>query len=144
MIRRALYFSDKIKELDLLKQLFTAIYTTSIVKNEFGKEFPSWINIVDPIVTISSDIILNRGELSVISLAVEMNDIAAVILDDLKARRYASRLGLKVIGTLGFIVECKLSAVIPSVKPIFTKIRNTNFRFTESLEHQLLKLAGEE
>lgn len=37
---------DRIKELNLLKELFQQIVITRGVKEEFGKELPEWIQIV--------------------------------------------------------------------------------------------------
>lgn len=45
--------------------------------------------------------------------------------------------------TIGVIVDAKLAGIIPSIKPILSKIKSTNFRITEQLELLILKLAGE-
>jgi hypothetical protein len=63
-------------------------------------------------------------------LAIELDD-GLLIIDDLKGRKFAHQLGLTIIGTIGVIVDAKLSGIIPSVIPILSKIKSTNFRITE-------------
>jgi predicted nucleic acid-binding protein len=75
-------------------------------------------------------------------LAIELDD-CLLIIDDLKGRKFASQLGLTIIGTIGVIVDAKLAGIIPSVKPILSKIKSTNFRITEQLELLIIKRAGE-
>jgi len=66
-----------------------------------------------------------------------------LVLDDNKARKAATRLGIAYIGTLGLLVEAKEAGLIKLVKPILVQIKMTNFRIAENLERQILKLAGE-
>jgi predicted nucleic acid-binding protein len=131
---------DNIGELELLKNIFGTIITTTDIANEFGNPLPNWIQIVNPQNTNQQKIIeatVDKGEASAIALALEFND-SLLIIDDLKGRKFAINIGLKVTGTLGIIVEAKLSGHITSIKPILTKIKSTNFRITESLEKLLL------
>lgn len=44
-------------------------------------------------------------------------------IEILKGRKFAHQLGLTITGTLGAIVNAKLAGIIPSVKPIITKIK---------------------
>lgn len=85
---------------------------------------------------------IDKGESSAIALALETPD-CTVILDDYKARKIADQLGLNITGTIGVIVKAKLKGVIPSIKPILTKIRTTDFRLTMELELLAMKEAGE-
>ena len=66
-----------------------------------------------------------------------------LIIDDLKGRKFASQIGLTIIGTIGVIVDAKLAGIIPFVKPILAKIKSTNFRITEQLETIILRKSGE-
>jgi predicted nucleic acid-binding protein len=68
---------------------------------------------------------------------------AILIVDDLKARSFASELGVNYSGTLGLILRAKQEGVIPSLKPILSQIRETNFRISESLLSAILHLANE-
>jgi predicted nucleic acid-binding protein len=44
---------------------------------------------------------------------------------------------------LGILVEAKIAGIIPAVRPLLLKIRETNFRISTKLELMVLKLAGE-
>lgn len=68
---------------------------------------------------------------------------STIILDDNKARKVATKLGLKITGTIGVIVKAKIKGIIPSIKPLLNKIKQTNFRLSEGIEQQALKQAGE-
>ena len=57
---------------------------------------------------------LGAGESSVISLALTLSE-ATVVLDDLAARRCATALGLKVVGTLGLLLMAKKAGCIEEV-----------------------------
>ncbi|MCF8450371.1 MAG: DUF3368 domain-containing protein [Taibaiella sp.] len=86
---------------------------------------------------------LDIGEASAIALAIELRDCLLVI-DDLKGRKIAHHLGISITGTLGVLIEAKQAGVIPSVKEVLLKIKQSNFRITPHLEILLLKKAGEE
>jgi len=75
-------------------------------------------------------------------LAIEFED-CLLIIDDLKGRRFATGIGLKITGTLGVIIEAKLAGYILSIKPILNKIKATNFRLTEAIENTILLKCGE-
>jgi predicted nucleic acid-binding protein len=52
-------------------------------------------------------------------------------------------LGLHVTGTIGIIVRAKLNGIIPSIRPLLEKIRQTNFRLSVEIETVALKAAQE-
>ncbi len=136
---------DKIGELSILNKLFGNITTTSEVAEEFGQPLPPWFEIKEPSDKNYQAIIeasVDKGEASAIALAIELDD-CLLIIDDLKGRKFAHQLGLTIIGTIGVILDAKLAGIIPSVKPILSKIKSTNFRITEQLELLILKRAGE-
>jgi predicted nucleic acid-binding protein len=136
---------DKIEALYLLQKLYWTITITPEIYEEFGREIPGWIEVR----SVSNkkyqkilEAILDRGEASAVALAVE-NDDSLLIIDDLKGRKYAEFLGLKIIGTLGVLVDAKLSGVITSIKPFLAKVQSTNFRITNDLEKIVLRKSGE-
>jgi predicted nucleic acid-binding protein len=141
-----LILMDKIQELDLLKSLFGQVLTTPVVAEEFGGVLPDWIQVKEPqdkknqLVLETS---LDRGEASAIALAMEQ-DNCLLIIDEMKGRKLARQLGLIITGTLGVIVEAKLSGHIPSVRPLLDKINQTNFRLSEGLRNAILERAGEQ
>ena len=85
---------------------------------------------------------IGKGEASSIALALKMEK-ATLILDDIKARKVADKLGLLYTGTLGVIVKSKITGIIDSVQPIIAKIKNTNFRFSDRLIEEAFREAGE-
>ena len=136
---------EKIDELILLNKIFGEIYITYAIANEFQNVLPSWITILEPNNKVYQKILeasLDKGEASAIALAVEHNE-CLLIIDDVKGRRFAEKLGIKITGTIGIIIEAKLSGIIDSVKPILEKIKKTDFRISSELEKILLLKSGE-
>ena len=86
--------------------------------------------------------ILDRGEASSIAKAIDIN-ADLIIIDELKARKVAKELGLKVTGTLGLFIMAKNKKLISSIKPLIEKIKKTNFRISERLVSEALRLANE-
>jgi predicted nucleic acid-binding protein len=66
-----------------------------------------------------------------------------VIIADYKARKTAEKLGIHFTGTIGVIVKAKLQGVIPSIKPILEKMKQTNFRISPDIEILAYKEANE-
>ena len=136
---------SKIGELEILKTVYGQIITTSEIAEEYGEKLPDWIEIRSVSDQYRSKILemqLDKGEASAIALAIEIPD-GTLILDDHKARRVAEHLGLAYTGTIGVIIKAKLNGHISSIKPIFNKIKETNFRISEDIELQAYKEARE-
>lgn len=136
---------SNIGEFDLLQKLFGEIITTSIIQEEFGEILPSWVkiqNVSDKLKMQILELQIDRGESSAIALALEIPG-SVLILDDYKARKVAENLGLNFTGTIGIIIKAKLENIIPSVKPLLDKIKQTNFRISAEIELQAYKEAGE-
>jgi predicted nucleic acid-binding protein len=136
---------SKIDELNLLNRISDKVFVTTTIQNEYGKELPSWINIKEPNDSHYQKILemdLDKGEASAIALSLEM-DNSIIIIDDLKGRNVAERLNLRYSGTFGLILKAKQIGIIQSVKPILTKVKETNFRFSEKLFKLILEQAGE-
>lgn len=136
---------SKIGELNLLKEVYGNISTTSDIAAEFGEELPYWIEIQQVKDLHKQQLLemqIDKGESSAIALALE-TESSFVILDDHKARQIAERLGINYAGTIGIIIKAKISGIIPSIKPILEKIKQTNFRISTELEIIALQEAGE-
>lgn len=86
---------------------------------------------------------IDKGEASAIALAKESDD-PLLILDDRKARKVADKLKLKITGTLGVIHKAKQMGVIKMVKPFLDKMLFTDFRISDSIIKEMLKLNNEE
>ena len=134
-----------IGELDLLHRTFGEIITTKEVLQEFGEELPDWIIVKSATDKYRQRILetqVDRGEASAIALALEFPE-SMIILDDYKARKIAAQLGLTYTGTIGVIIKAKLKEIIPSIKPLLEKIKQTDFRLSDELELLALKEAKE-
>jgi predicted nucleic acid-binding protein len=66
-----------------------------------------------------------------------------LLLDDLKARKLAARLKLKVTGTLGIISKAKQLLIIEQVKPLIDKLLATDFRLSDDIVEEFMKLNNE-
>ena len=135
----------KIEELELLKKVYPAVYTTPEVASEFKYGLPDWVIIQEVkdknrVSTLQID--LDRGEASAIALAYELPD-SIVILDDWGARKVATRLHIAFTGTFGVIIKAKQNGIIPSVIAILNKVRLTNFRISEDVLNEIIREAGE-
>lgn len=134
-----------IGNLDLLQKVYGQIFTTPEVASEYGESLPDWV-IIEQAVNIQMqqllELQLDKGESSAIALALGTPE-CTVILDDIKARKIAERLGLEITGTIGVIIKAKLNGIIPSIKPLIEKIKTTNFRLTSDIEIQALVAAKE-
>ena len=134
-----------IGELHLLQKLYSKIITTIEIATEFGEPLPEWVEILSVKSKDTQRLLemqIDKGESSAIALALEISD-SLLILDDIKARKIASQLGLSITGTLGIIIKAKLEGIIPSVIPILNKIKQTDFRLSNEVELQVLKAAME-
>ncbi len=132
-------------ELELLHNLYGQVITTLEIATEYGEPLPEWVeiaNVTDKSKQQLLELQIDKGESSAIALALEIPD-CTIILDDYKARKIASQLGMTYTGTIGVIVKAKLQGIIPSIKPIITKIKQTDFRLSTEIEHQALKQANE-
>jgi len=134
-----------IDELDLLHKVYGQIITTIDIATEFGETLPEWVeiqNVNDKYRQQLLEMQIDKGESSAIALALETPD-CTVILDDNKARKVAERLGINVTGTIGVIIKAKLRGIIPSIKPLLEKIKQTDFRLSSEIELLALKEAQE-
>jgi len=75
-------------------------------------------------------------------LALEHQD-CVVSIDDLRARKVAKALNLQLTGTLGIIHKAKKAGLISSTKVTLQKLKEVDFRISEKIEKELLRLSGE-
>ena len=128
-----------------MKRLYGQITTTLDIAAEYGEQLPEWVEIMNATDKFKQQLLelqLDKGESSAIALALEIPD-SIIILDDSKARKIANQLGLTYTGTIGVIVKAKLRGLIPGIKPILAKIKQTDFRLSIEIELQALIQANE-
>jgi uncharacterized protein len=85
---------------------------------------------------------LSRGESEAILLAKELG--VHLLVDDLEARKEASRLGISYFGSLRIIKEAKDRGLISKAKPILDELIASSTYLDESLYQQFLREMGEE
>ena len=85
---------------------------------------------------------LDLGEAQVIVLAKEIC-ADRVVMDDLDARRFARRIGLDLIGTMGLLLAARLRGEISTVRTEIERLESFGFRVSPSLVKAILEQAGE-
>jgi len=132
---------DNIGMLDVLKELYGKVFITEEVSKEFGKTVPNWIEVRkvsdNKYLKLMKNFV-DLGEASTIALAVETDDIV-IILDDLKARKLAQKLNLKITGTIGVLIKARKRNIITSTQEVLNKLRNEGFRISDEIEKEFLK-----
>ncbi len=106
----------------------------------------TWIQVVatPPLPDALPRFRLDRGESSVIAVALLLSgQDTEVVLDDLAAHRSAAALGLRVRGTLSFLLIAKAEGRIPLVRPLIDELRLGGMRLSAELVRRVLDLAGE-
>lgn len=136
---------QKIGEFNLLKEVYGGLITTPEIAEEFGEKLPHWIKIQSASDRKYQKFLctqVDNGEASAIALATDFTDVL-LLLDDLKARKLASQLNLKITGTLGIIHKAKQMGIIDKVKPLINKLMLTDFRVANNIIEEILKLNNE-
>ena len=140
----------------LLQQLFQRVLIPSRVASEFnrlagaqprftGLVLPEWIDILpdpslpDQIVQAS----LDAGESAAIALC--LNERAdALLIDESLGRRLAEKLGLRVVGILGVLVQSRQRGLVPEVRAILDQLeKEAGFWVSPHLRAKVLQAVGE-
>jgi len=86
---------------------------------------------------------LHAGESAAIALALQIAD-SVLIIDEADGRKAATRLGLKVVGTVGILLWTKEQQIIERVEPYLLALRTkAHFWLSDNLYNHALVLAGE-
>jgi predicted nucleic acid-binding protein len=137
---------SKIDKIELLQQVYDTVFTTPEILNEFGMKLPKWIKIESVKDKKYQELLetqVDLGEASAIALASEKQN-TLLLLDDLKARKLATKLKLNFTGTLGVIHKAKQMGKIKKIKPILEDLLKTDFRISQNIIDEILRLNNEE
>jgi uncharacterized protein len=135
---------DRIGALDLLRRVFDEVLVPPAVVHEVGTP-PKWLTIRAVANAVWEQALgynLGPGESAAIGLAAE-HPAAEIVLDDRKARRFAERIGLRIVGTPGIIIRAKRAGAVPAVLPILLDLRSHGFHMSDDIFTRCLILAGE-
>ncbi len=93
---------------------------------EYEEILPEWIKPANNFDTIKLlNIHLHAGEASAIALCMKLDD-SLLIINERKERKFTQDLGIKVIGSLGILIQAKKQAFI-------TKLGSLDFRISDTL-----------
>lgn len=85
---------------------------------------------------------LDAGEAAAIALANERG-ADLLLMDEVEGRQVAAYHGLRVVGTLGILIEAKRIGLIDTVAPLVDQLERAHFRISPALRQHVLRIAGE-
>ncbi len=147
-----------IGHLHLLQQLYNRIFIPTAVYQELTVDPPvpgtievrtfQWLEVCSVsdrtlVEQLQNTAQLDPGESEAIALALEIN-ADLLLIDERRGRTEANRLGIRITGLLGVLVEAKQRSLIPTVRPLMDDlIATSEFRVSQALYNQILALVGE-
>jgi uncharacterized protein len=148
-----------IQHLQLLPQLHNQVIIPEAVYRELTDIDPpvpgsvevqaaTWIEIRqvvnrNTVERLQQQVRLDLGESEAIALALELS-ADLLLIDERRGRAEANRLGLRITGILGILVEAKHQHLILAVKPLMDAlIATSEFRISSALYNQILDIVGE-
>jgi predicted nucleic acid-binding protein len=148
-----------IHNLQLLLQLYSQVMIPEAVYRELADIDPpvpgtlevqraSWLEVREivnreVVERLQDEVRLDSGESEVIALALELN-ADLLLIDERRGRAKADRLGVRITGLLGILVEAKQKNLIVAVKPLIDElIAKSEFRVSSALYSQILNVVDE-
>jgi uncharacterized protein len=148
-----------IDHLQLLPQLYNQVTVPVAVYRELADIDPpvpgtlevqtvSWLEVKqvinrEVVERLRDEVRLDPGESEAIALALEL-DADLLLIDERRGRAEADRLGVKITGLLGILVEAKRKNLIATVQPLMDAlIATSEFRVSSALYNQILDIVDE-
>jgi predicted nucleic acid-binding protein len=137
-----------IESVEILPRLFGSVYAPEAVIRElkqpgspevvrvWAATLPEWLLVREPTQQESSRG-LDAGESAAIALSHELS-ADALLIDDRDGRQAARDSGLRIIGTLG-VLNGAAGLGLVDLPLAILRLKNTNFRMTESIVQELLR-----
>ncbi len=86
---------------------------------------------------------MDIGEAASIVISLQLH-ADLLLMDERKGRRFATDMGIRVTGLLGIFIQAKERGLVENVGQQITELVNqTNFRVSDRLIEEVLRLAGE-
>ncbi len=139
--------------IDLLRHLYTEVVVPRIVLDEVvvagagmrGADAVAaahWLRIedVDPDPNLLD--VLDRGEAAALPLAARLR--AMLLADDSAARSIAGARGIRVIGTIGVLLQAKRRQYLAAVGPVIAQMEQLGMYVSARLREEVVRLAGED
>lgn len=148
-----------IQHLHLLPQLYNQVTIPEAVYRELADIDPPvpgtlevqaapWVEVRkivnrNAVERLQREVRLDPGESEAIALALELS-ADLLLIDERRGRAEADRLGLRITGLLGILVEAKHQNLIVAVKPLLdATIATSEFRVSSALYNQILEMVDE-
>lgn len=126
---------ERINLLQILCKIYKEVVIPESVIKEFGNLSLSCLSIrkveSNLLKLLITDLNLGKGEADVIALASQTG--LKVIIDDLKARKAAENMGLKLTGTIGVLLKAERLGLIGSAQEKVRELREKGFYVSEQL-----------
>jgi len=145
-----------IGQLELLRQLYQQVIIPEAVFQELTAESGhhpgaivrqlDWVQtrtVSNRTVVTALQVEVDAGEAEAIALAQELA-AGLLLIDERLGRIVAARLGIRVIGLLGVLIEAKNVGLIREIKPLVDALMNRGFRIGNDLYERVLQAAGEQ
>lgn len=148
-----------IQHLHLLPQLYDRVTIPEAVYRELADIVPPvpgtvevqtavWLEVKQVVrwnlvERLQAKVRLDPGESFAIALALELG-AELLLIDERRGRAEANRLGLRITGVLGILVEAKHRNLVVAVKPLIDAlIATSQFRVSSNLYAQILAIVDE-
>ena len=148
-----------VHQLELLPQLYDRVILPEAVYRELADIDPpvpgtlevqtaTWLEVRqvvnrEVVERLQNEVKLDPGESEAIALSLELG-ADLLLIDERRGRAEANRLGVRIIGLLGILVEAKQRNLIVTLKPLMdTLIAMAEFRVSSALYDRILEMVDE-
>lgn len=84
---------------------------------------------------------LDAGERAALAMAIQRH--CGLLIDEMRGRREAVRLGIKVVGVCGLLVIAKREGWIAEVTPLLDRLQTSGYYIAPALRESVLRKASE-
>ena len=143
----------RIGRLELLPRLYQKIHVPRAVFAETAEgaragsleiRGATWLEVIDVDAGAVAPLLLSvdRGEAEAMVLARSLSD-ATLLVDDARGRVVARRLGLRVRGTVGVLLQAKAAGLLESIRECLDALEDGGVFVGRELQAEALRLADE-